>query len=297
MEKDEYIGIIVILGIIAIAAFGGNKYRNSNNGTLVDSSPIQQQTLQEKIVQAQVQVNDLKKQIQAQTDAKNRSIYFGKVKIQYINHSENTKNEYVVLHEDDYSTTTIPVTGWSLRIVSSGDVYTISKASQLFFSGVVNDENPIILYPGDTVYVNTGLSPTGSNFKVNKCTGYLSQFQSFIPYLYTNCPLPRNEDTTSISRLPQNEECLKYLYSYQACKTQIETLPASFTYECKKFIIDKLNYPACVNTHKYDSDFYLKQWYVYLRQNKTIWDTIHSDITLYDSDGKVVDILKYNLSF
>lgn len=293
MEKEN-IGIVVILGIIAIIAFGGAK--NLKNPSPISPSQNQAQNqadVEQKIVQTKNQVEELKKQLQIEEDKKYQSKYYGMVKIQYINRADKPENEYLALHVNDNFKDIVQISGWQIKSLSTGSVASIPSGTQLYFSGSTNSESPIILYPGDNFYVITGVSPIGYSFRVNKCSGYLSQFQTFIPYLYTNCPRPADEDLSSIPKLVINEECLDYINSYPNCSIRTDPLPKNWSAECNKFIYEKINYSSCVNTHKSDSDFYQKDWRVYLKRSDTLWKSRRENIVLYDSEGKIVDSLKY----
>ena len=169
MKDDFSIGIIVLLVIVAIAIFGGGKMTKNSGGifstpaqTQSESQAQKQADIQNQIQTAQNQVKDLEKQIAAQNDSK----YKGVVKLQYVNRSSNAGSEYVVLYMSSSATTTVPITGWTLHSVPSGETVSVPTGTLLYFSGQTNLENTVVLSPGDTVYVITGTSPTGYS-KVN----------------------------------------------------------------------------------------------------------------------------------
>ncbi|MDQ5949226.1 MAG: hypothetical protein QG589_352 [Patescibacteria group bacterium] len=289
MTKDDYTGLLILLGIFAIAAFGGAK----NSQFLTPPANNDRLTVEQKIHEAQTQVDDLKKQIQIQEEAKTRSVYAGKIFLQYVSRSTEPSQEYVTIRMDSNATTTIPITGWTLKSMASGVSVTIPKGTYLYFTGMLNAEENIILSPGDTAYILTGISPNGSNFKVNKCSGYLSQFQTFYPYLYTNCPAPRNEDLSSIPKRVVNDACFDYIDSMSSCRIQTESLPMNWSYECTHFIYDKINYNSCINTHKGDADFYQKEWRIHLKRSERLWKDRRESIQLIDLNGKIVDTITY----
>jgi hypothetical protein len=294
---DNTLGIIVILGIIAIAAFGGVK--SSQNGGLfnIQPAPVSQSqnnaNIESQIQQAQTQVDDLKKQIQLEEDKKTQSQYKDIVNLQYVNRASTPSQEYIVIQMSNYSTSTIPITGWTLKSLRTGNVVNIPKAAYLIFAGSVSTEDNIVLTGGDVVYVNTGTSPNGYSFKANKCSGYMSQFQNYTPYFSTNCPAPRNEDLSSIPDTINNEKCYDFIESYPTCRIQTDPLPLGLSSECQNFIYNKINYGSCVKAHQYDKDFYLHEWRVFLRRGDTLWRDRRENIVLYDNLGKVVDTLTY----
>jgi hypothetical protein len=294
--KDDPLPIIVILGIVAIALFGGVK--NPNTTGLISptnnaSSSQREVSVEQKKENIQNQINELRNQIQTEEDRLTQSQYKDKIKISYINRSTDSNQEYVTIKVNDNATGTIPVTGWVLKSLSTGNQVSIPKGTYLLFMGMMNVEDNVILTGGDTLYLVTGTSPNGANFKSNKCSGYLSQFQSFVPYLNTNCPLPRDEDLSSIPKLIINDACFDYIESFGGCRIQTEPLPIKWSIECTNFIYNKINYPSCINTHKNEEDFYLKEWRLYLRRSEKVWKDRRETIVLYDNLGKIVDTLKY----
>jgi hypothetical protein len=296
MGKDNSIGILILFGIIAIALFGGTKNSNNSGGFL--SSGKKPTTQKEVNVQKETQrieneIEKLKKQIQAEEDKKTQSQYKDIVSISSVSRSTDPSKEYITIKVSSRTTTTIPVTGWILKSINSGVQVSIPKGTYLFFTGMMNTEDNIYLNAGDVVYLVTGISPNGASFKTNKCSGYLGQFQTFVPYLRNDCPRPKNEDMSSIPKLAINDACFDYINSMSQCRIQTKPLPSSWSYECTNFIYQKINYASCVNTHKNDSDFYKKEWRVYLKRGSSLWKTRKETIVLYDSSGKVVDTIQY----
>ena len=183
--------------------------------------------------------------------------------------------------------------GWTLG-TASGLSVPIPKSDILYFDNSVNAENDtVVLYPGDKAFVISGQSPIGVSFRVNKCSGYLAQFKNFNPYLSNNCPLARDENLSSIPRRVENDACFDMLSNYPICHAQVDSLPLGFSYECTKFITEKLNYNSCIDTHKNDKDFYQKEWRIYLKRNTELWtNSRYEVVTLYDNQGKIVDTYK-----
>jgi hypothetical protein len=295
--SENNIGIIIIVGIIAIALFGGGmKAKNSGFLSHKTTTTTQEQKkvdIEKQIKETKIQVDDLKKQIQAEEDKKTKSKYSGIVDIQHVNKSTDANKEYISLKVNAKATSTIPITGWTLKSISSGTSYTIPKATYLIFAGSINSEDPVILTGGDVVYIITGVSPNGYSFKVNKCSGYMSQFQKYTPYLRSSCPSPKKEDLSSIPKTVNNDACFDYIDRMPACKITTGALPVELSYECQNFIINKINYRSCVDIHKYDMDFYQKDWRIYLKRSSRIWKDRRENIVLYDNEGKIVDSLTY----
>lgn len=278
-------GVVILLLIIWILVFGGVKN--------IQTGPVDRKNETKTISTPQQSLDDLKQQLQVVENKEKESIYKGAVSLTYVNRGSKPEEEYVTLKATGSTTKTVLVTGWTLKSLTSGTSITIPKASYLFFANSVNSEDLVYLENGDTVYINTGYSPNGASFRVNKCSGYLSQFQTFIPYLSTNCPLPRNEDLSEIPARTINDACLDYINSFPSCRIQTETLPQNWSYECTRFISTKINYPTCVDNHKNDKDFNSHEWRIYLKRNDVLWKQRRETIVLYDNVGKIVDTLKY----
>lgn len=295
MTKDDSVGFLILLGIIAIALFGGVKGASVNG--LFPAQPMtpeqKRANLQQEISNTQYEVENLKKQIALEEDKKNASQYKGMVRISYVNRSTDPSQEYITITVNSPENASIPVTGWSVKSLMSGVSVQIPKGAYLFFSGQQNAEEHIYLTHGDTLYLTTGSSPIGWSFKSNKCSGYLNQFQKFYPYISGSCPAPRKENLSSIPTSPINDACLDYIDFFPQCRIQMEPLPIEWGSECRTFITEKINYNACINTHKDDSDFYSKEWRVYLKRSSPTWKDRREYIVLYDDVGKIVDSIKY----
>lgn len=297
MKKNDNFPTIFIMVIIAIALYGGSK-NISNNGLVSQyATPEEKQAdIQKQINIAQKKVDDLKQKISEEEANQNASIYKGKVNIFFINRSPVASQEYVTIHASGLATTSIPVTGWTIKSLSSGASVKIPQASYLYFAGTLNGEQDIYLSANDTLYLNTGISPNGASFKINKCSGYLNQFQTFVPYIGSYCPAPRNEDVSKIPRTGYNDSCFDYIETMPSCRIQNDPLPSwsqKWSVECTDFIYKKINYPACVDTHKNDKDFYQPEWRVYLKRSEPLWKNNREYIVLLDQYGKIVDEIKY----
>lgn len=295
MNKDNSTGIIVILIILGMALFGGFKTSNNSGGIFSTKKTTQQKevNVEKETKRIESEIEKLKKQIQIEEDKVNQSQYKDIVTLSNVARSTNPSKEYITIRVKSTATTTIPVTGWVLKSLSTGTQVSIPKGTYLYFTGMLNVEDDIFLVGGDTLYLVTGISPNGASFKINKCSGYLGQFQTFVPYIKNNCPRPRDENLSSIPNLVINDACFDYINSMPQCKIQTKPLPTNWSYECTNFIYQKINYPSCVNTHKNDSDFYKKEWRVYLKRSGSLWKTKKETIVLYDNLGKVVDTIQY----
>jgi hypothetical protein len=298
MGKDSNTGMVVILIILAVLMYGGSK--GANGGGLFAVGPTtpeqKQADIQRQINDAQYKVEELKKQVSAEEAKKYESKYKDIIDLSYITRSSQASQEYVVIRANSNLKLPVKISGWKLKSLSSGNSVTLPQGTYLFFAGTVNPEQDIYLSANDTVYINTGISPNGASFKINKCSGYLNQFQTFTPYIGGYCPAPRNENISSIPRTGYNDSCFDFIDSMSSCRTQTDPLPAGsakWSVECTDFIYKKINYPACVDTHKNDKDFYQNEWRIFLKRSEPIWKNSREDIVLLDEEGKIVDEYKY----
>ncbi len=293
--NDGLLGLLILGIVIAALLFGGATGAHHNGLVSGEARTPEQKyvTIQEGVNDAQSQVEDLQKKIQVEEDKKLNSVYKGKVSLLYVSHANDPSQEYVAIRDSSYDSESIPVTGWTLKESPTNTTVQIPKGAYLFYTSTINSEQNIYLNSGDYLYVVSGISPVGVGFKSNKCSGYLSQFQTFIPYITSSCPAPRNEDLSSIPNTPVNDTCFDYIDSMPSCRIQTDNLPPSFSYECNNFIYTKINYPSCVDRHKNDRDFYGNEWRVYLKHTGSVWRDRRETLTLYDNLGKIVDSISY----
>lgn len=294
--KDNF-GFTVILVILAVLMLGGAQ---GSVGGILSPGPVnneqKQSDIQRQIYDTQYKVDELKKQVALEEAKKFQSKYKDIVDIYYVNHSTDSSQEYIAVHVNYNSKEPVPVTGWTIKSLSSGATVKIPQGTYLYFTGTINSEQDIFLASNDTMYIITGISPNGASFKLNKCSGYLNQFQTFVPYISGYCPVPRNENLSAIPKTGYNDTCFDFIDRMPACRIQNDPLPPGsqkWSAECIDFIYKKVNYPACIDTHRNDKDFYQNEWRVYLKRGDTLWKNSREDIVLLDSEGKIVDEIKY----
>jgi len=298
MKNDDLLGIGVLLLIVGIAIFGGSKagqpgFFNNQTGNTSNSQVENLSQIEKELNDIEKEANKIQKEIDDLERKKTESRYKDIVVLRNVVRATTPSREYLTIELSSRATTSVPITGWLVRSANTGNTATIPKASYLFFAGQVNYEENIILSPGDKVYLVTGISPNGASFKVNKCSGFLSQFQTFVPYLNTSCPRPRDMDLSSIPNLTINDACFDYIDRFPSCRIETKTLPINWSYECKNFIYEKINYNSCINLYKNDQDFYKKEWRVYLKRSEVLWKQRRENVILYDNEGKIVDSLSY----
>jgi hypothetical protein len=250
------------------------------------------------------------------------SPWAGQVKINTGNarYEVQSNREYISLDAGSNNTADIVVSGWrvtngkSQRYYSSGeravsDNIIVPAAVKLFVAGATNAANgPITLSRGGKVILLTGAVPTVApyninvNFQTNKCSGYLDDLPDyrFIPGLYGNCPRPSAE--VGVGTL--SDDCYDFVRNLPSCHAPkfeekvggvflVDGRTDRLTSQCRAYVQSHFNYNACVAAHSTDADFWGKEWRVYLRRPWQLWDDDREIISLYDSQGRLVDRVSY----
>ncbi len=309
----QFVGFLLLLGVIwffnggkdkaieqrtqvKVTDASGNVITNTNQPEGVSGSS----TSGTKAVATSTLQNGFLTDAQYQNIA-NKSPLFKVVRISHPSGSGGTdaSREYITVSYRQYGEFIPParvnITGWTLRSQKTGHVASIGKAVLLpssYASTAVKGEDDILIRLGDKVIIASGRSPIGNSFLINKCTGYFSQFQTFIPSLSQLCPVLKDEPTPPAPNA-LNDRCLDYIKSWPTCKTQVNSLPQYLSHECQVFISEEANYNKCVSHHQPDEDFFSKEWRVFLNRSEPLWKSQREIIQLLDSNGKVVDEVSY----
>jgi len=191
--------------------------------------------------------------------------------------------EYLEIKADRNNTESITITGWKLKSGRTNADLAIGNGAKLAFSGQTNVQRPIILAPGERAFIITGLSPIGTSFQLNACTGYFKQFQNFAPSLPSECPHPKESAPISLTN-----KCLDYIESLPSCQMPLESAPLGIGNDCVEFISQNFSYSGCVQNHKSEKDFYKNTWMVYLGRNQELWPEKRETITLYNERGEKI---------
>lgn len=222
------------------------------------------------------------------------SQYKGKVEISsYFGGSRsNVNEEQIELRVNNSLKEKINISNWRLESGVSGVSDKIGEGAYLPYSGQVNVETAIFVEAGDRIIINTGRSPIGSSFRINKCVGYFEQFQDFNPPLYKECPEPIN-DLPNVGVGNEAEACIDFVERLPRCELYLREVPTNIGGLCTNYVTTKINYNTCVDNHKNDSGFYAKEWRVYLGRNDELWKSKREIIKLLDQNGEVVDVVSY----
>lgn len=237
----------------------------------------------------------------AKVSATNRvkSPYYDKIRMSNISgaKSSDPSRQYFTLSTNLKKTETANISGWYFKSEVTGYYAPIGKAALLPFP-FTKTETDIVLQSGDRAIVTKGFSPIGISFRTNVCTGYFEENRTFIPSLARKCPLAKNEELPLFSSvLDRNDECVKIIEKIGRCTTKgsefLRDLPDTVPQSCKTYIESQINYNSCVSKHFSDTDFPGNEYRIYLNKFGPLWRTERETISLYDSNGFLVDSISY----
>ena len=179
--------------------------------------------------------------------------------------------EYIIIQNS--GDTPIAMSGLSLR----------NKRNETVTIGFDTQGSRMILAPNEKAVIVTGKSPRSGNFKVNSCTGYFAQFQTFMPTLSTSCP--RLSSLDAAKNLV--ESCRDYVSSIRSCQFPA-SIPTNITSVCNDFIQQHAGYQGCVKDHQSDKDFDKKEWRIYLNRGTEFWRNGDETIEVRSAEGKLL---------
>lgn len=198
--------------------------------------------------------------------------------------------EYFVLLVSNALSTPITITDWKVFDRQSGEVYTLPRGVEVFGSDAVS--LPITVSSGDRVFVSSGNSPANTSFQVNKCSGYRSHFEKFVPAIKTSCSDPL-QDFSDYGDVPLSDAvCYSTVSSLSPCTT-VRTIPSDVTEQCRSFLEDVLTEEGCVSHHRNDSDFFTGEWRLFLKSDQEIWKDRDNVLYLLDENDSLVATLVY----
>lgn len=206
----------------------------------------------------------------------------------------DAQSEYVELAASSYNTAPVSLTGWSLQSALAGARIAIQRGADPFYMGVVNVQNLIRLEPGMRAVIATGVSPVGTSFRENMCSGYLGQLQRFSPSISSNCPSPSSMLPITDENLRlYGESCFDYLQSAPQCSAPLSDMPTHVSANCRVFLQNNLSYNGCVNANRWRTSFNEDTWRIYLGARSELWGNSHDVVRLLDAEGRTVDVVTY----
>ncbi|MDO8579391.1 MAG: hypothetical protein Q7R72_00775 [bacterium] len=205
--------------------------------------------------------------------------------------AKNPDEEYLRIEIDPYTKNAQNISGLVLRGTGFNTSIIIPKAINLPVLGTSPAKTDVIIPPGGHAIITSGRSPIGTSFRMNKCAGYLDQFQNYVPDLNRNCPYPSDELK---AYGPYREtSCAEFVEKIPRCKIFQDAPAKTLSNICVDFLAEKLNYNACVADHKNDKDFYSNEWRLFLNQSNELWKNSDEIIRLMDAEGAVLDAVTY----
>lgn len=202
--------------------------------------------------------------------------------------------EYIVLAAAPENTAPVSLEGWSLQSTRSRERYYIPAGSRSFTMGRVSDVERVALNPGERAIVGSGSSPVGVSFRENLCTGYLGQFQTFLPTLDFRCPTAENEVLSEPATARTSDPtCVEFASSIPRCSFFVGEPPHGVSTQCYSFIRNSLTYNGCVARHGWRPSFASDTWRLFLGRSKELWQNDTDVIRLFDKEGRTVDSWSY----
>jgi hypothetical protein len=252
-------------------------------------------------------IDDLRGQVANGDTVNNPSPYRGQVSIGWGSNvsATNPDQEYISIRLDGNAKSPVDITGWRVQSTVTQYGATIPEGVETMKQVGNAALAPIMLQPGDTAILTTGVSPIGVSFKENECTGYLaSQSSAFYPSISQQCPVAADEYAKFYAGNQYRDGgCYQAMQNVNQC--QIPNDPPGLSSACYAFMDARLNYSGCVATHLGDDNFSEHTWHVYFGRTEItrsdtsaatygeLWRSTRDQITLYDANGKTVDVYSY----
>ncbi|HBM45887.1 TPA: hypothetical protein DDZ75_02845 [Patescibacteria group bacterium] len=275
----EALSWLFVLWLLWVFSGGPSRIEESKKPFLKPPSPLNTGAVYGILPETNTPVFDFKKDIRV-----GGGIDYSNVSLSSPINQE-TGQRIIEIRATSNSKKSLNITGWSVKGIMDKKPRVIGRGSQIFYQGKVNPEQEIILYPGEKAIILAGDSPVGASFKVNKCTGYLGQFQVFVPSFLQNCPHVGLDATVGIT----DGICSQFIRSIPRCNAFIHDYPMNITSECKELVEANLTHNSCVANHIKDSDFYKGEWRVYLGGSDSFGSKDGDIVTIYDRDGNKID--------
>ena len=176
------------------------------------------------------------------------------------------EQEFVTITLEESAGGPLMLTG--LALLQDHFLVPIEKSVKKFVRGNISSARAVVVetFP-TTIIVNSGRSPAGVSFRVNRCSGFLEEFQNFYPSLVTDCP----NINTLLERqsIAISKECRDYFERAPSCTSLPDDVPT----QCSYLLIEHIGYNQCVDAVENDTDFYKNEWRLFLESPKTLWAT------------------------
>jgi len=252
-----------------------------------------EEKIQAEIKKAEEEASQIKNDLEKITEEKDASIYKGKIEIsRNSGHRSDVNEEYIELRVNNLNGEKIQISDWKLKSKITGTEILLGNIVKLPYTSRKNSTQTIFVSGGEEIIIITGRSPIGFSFQVNKCSGYLEQFQDFEPYLSKSCPEIEDENLPFTGPNSFNDACFDFIESISKCETPL-TYPLDMQSECRNYLVKNANHNTCLDNYKNDSDFYKPKLRIFLNRTTELWKKDREIIELRDSEGKLVDSYDY----
>ena len=202
--------------------------------------------------------------------------------------------EYFALLASGLLDESITITDWKVTDRYRKTVHTLPKGIKILGSPDVGHLSlPIDVRSGDVIVVSSGQSPAGDSFRVNRCSGYRTQFEQAVPTIKTQCPEP-SEEFLDDGTVPFSDDgCFEAVSSLPPC-TELSEIPHGVSIECRNFFKNTLTESGCVSRHKNDADFFTPpEWRIFLNSKEELWRNRDNVLYLLDQNNLLVATLVY----
>jgi hypothetical protein len=176
------------------------------------------------------------------------------------------------------------ITGWKIK-TRKGE-FVIPQGQEKYNSYMSNRDIFALKY--DTLYIVSEKSPLGTNFKSNRCLGYINRTDIY-PSLWTSCPSKTN--VAGFSSLTPS--CQDYISFSYGCQTPNYSSNLTITMDsaCVAFINQHYTYSGCFADNSNNENFLGSSWYIY--SSTDLVDPLHDTIYLYNKSGNLISQYSY----
>ena len=206
--------------------------------------------------------------------------------------STRPEQEYFVLSVSQNLQHSVEITDWKVFDRSKKISYKLPKGVKVLGTSGTQKGTPIKITGGDAILISSGRSPIGLSFRLNKCSGYRSQFKNFIPSIKTACPDPLDEFLTDGTVPYTDTTCYEVVNRLGTC-TAVTNIPSGISNKCRDFLEQVVTERGCVNLHRNDGDFFLPEWRVFLNSKRELWKNENNVLYLLDDENRLVATLVY----
>ncbi|MEK7195313.1 MAG: hypothetical protein AAB655_01310 [Patescibacteria group bacterium] len=213
------------------------------------------------------------------------SPYFKKISIGSLSPGSIYSYGTVSLKTSFSTNEAINVTGWVLRANRGSQI--IPRAVDIYDPSGLAPERDIFLRKYDYLYIYSTTSAIGKNLRLNKCVGYLENYNKFTPSLPRSCPYVNRSEISYLSG-----KCQDYILSLGGCRLPASSPPIPATdYDACRAYLDTINYKGCFDKYRVDADFFSHEYRAW--SGSRFLDERHDKVLLLDRDGLLVDLREY----